>query len=440
LAAGYTGVGIRGHILEGIYQNHPDFAAKATRGIPIIVDDGAPDGHGQCTFGQVFGDGATKSQARGLLPDGQGYYTNNNSIYGSPTGAHGARYKLVKKLINEHKVLFQTASWGQPQSIHYDAYSRDLDEIIFELDIPITQSQSNTGTQNSRPQAWAKNVISVGAAYHKDNIDDSDDRWNNGASHGPAEDGRVKPDLCSFYDKILTTDGPSGHTENFGGTSGATPNVAGHVGLCLEMWTNGIFPCITLPKPATKEYRFENRPHASTVKALLIASATQFKMPGATDLSRFHQGWGRPNLRTLYELREKSLIVNETDILSNLQSKTYDIKVKAGEPALKITLVYPDPPGSPSVADQHRINNVDLKVTDPDGNIYWGNYGLLSSQVSTAGGSPNLKDTVENVFLLAPKAGAWKIEVIADEVVKDGHLATPAFDVAYALVALGIER
>ena len=31
----------------------------------------------------------------------------------------------------------------------------------------MTQSQSNTGTRSSRPQAWAKNVISVGVSTIK---------------------------------------------------------------------------------------------------------------------------------------------------------------------------------------------------------------------------------------------------------------------------------
>ena len=40
--------------------------------------------------------------------------------------------------------------------------------IIHLFDIPICQSQSNTGNQNSRPQAWAKNIISVGASTNTD--------------------------------------------------------------------------------------------------------------------------------------------------------------------------------------------------------------------------------------------------------------------------------
>jgi len=79
--------------------------------------------------------------------------------------------------------------------------------------------------------------------YHYDTLDKSDDMWNSGASTGPASDGRIKPTFTFFYDDILTTSssGPTSYTSTFGGTSGATPIIAGHVGLFFQMWSEGIF-------------------------------------------------------------------------------------------------------------------------------------------------------------------------------------------------------
>jgi len=51
---GYTGKGIRGHVMEGIYRDHPDFAATPNRHMPIAVDDASPDGHGQSTYGEFL--------------------------------------------------------------------------------------------------------------------------------------------------------------------------------------------------------------------------------------------------------------------------------------------------------------------------------------------------------------------------------------------------
>jgi hypothetical protein len=97
-------------------------------------------------------------------------------------------------------------------------------------------------------------------------------------------------------------------------------------------------------------------------------------------------------------------------------------------------LVYTDPMGSPNAA-RARVNDLSLKVTAPDGTVYWGNNGLNVGNWSTPGGTPNTIDTVENVFVQQPAAGTWRVEVRADEVNADGHAETSAADVDYALVA-----
>jgi serine protease AprX len=437
---GYSGIGIIGHVMEGIHPDHPDFKANTHRQLPIAVSDSAPDEHGQQTFGEIFSDGTGNTHVKGIVFNAQGLFTNNNYVYSAPAGstAAGSRYELVGRLIHDHHVMFQTASWGYSQITNYDARSKEMDDIIFDHDIPITQSQSNTGTQASRPQAWAKNIISVGALYHYNNCDPSDDRWNNGGSTGPASDGRIKPDLCAFYDAIDTTLVSSGYTTDFGGTSGATPIVAGYVGLTLEMWTNGIFGN-TLPFPATPENRFVNRPHASTVKALMICSASPFELPPTTDASRMRQGWGFPSAKFLYDNRAVVHAINEDDVITNLTTRTYDVVVEGGQPVFKVTMVYNEP-GANVTAAIHRINNLNLRVTAPDGTAYWGNNGLSSGKWSTTGGNPDGLNTVENVFIDHPAQGHWKVEVIADEINVDSHVETPEIDADYALVMIGARR
>ncbi|MFW5653042.1 MAG: bifunctional hydroxymethylpyrimidine kinase/phosphomethylpyrimidine kinase, partial [Planctomycetota bacterium] len=103
------------------------------------------------------------------------------------------------------------------------------------------------------------------------------------------------------------------------------------------------------------------------------------------------------------------------------------------EEAFRATLVYADPMGVPN-SSVHRINDLTLKVTDPQGIVYWGNNGLSEGNWSVAGGSPNDRDTVENVFVQNPSPGSWTIEVIADEINEDSHPETSALDADYALV------
>ncbi len=432
----YTGKGIRGMIMEGIYKTHPEFGPTRYRSWPIVLHDGRGSGHGTATFGEVFAKGV-RAQARGLLPDGQGIYCNYYYVFNN-----NRRYTVVKELTDpklNYRGMFQTASWGYARTTLYTSRSAEMDKIIFELDLPITQSQSNAGaTSNprmSRPQAWAKNIISVGGVRHYNTLTTSDDRWGRSGSTGPASDGRIKPDLCAYYDYIYTTGYSStSYTSSFGGTSGATPIVAGYVGLSIELYTDGIFGH---PMPGGAAKRFENRPHFSTTKALMINTARQYPFPNYKDFTRFNQGWGFPNVQDMWDLRNKIHVVNEWDVLKNLESKDYYFFVRKGEPLFRVTLVFPDPPANPASA-RARINDLDLKVSDPAGTLYWGNHGLKSGNYSTPGGSADKIDTVENVFVKRPAPGIWHVRVRAAQVVQDGHVETAAKDADYALVASGI--
>lgn len=434
---GYTGIGIRGHIMEGVNPNHPDFAATQYRQVPVAVDNANADSHGQQTFGIVFGSGAGNARAKGALPNGQGYYTHNAQLIDGPVGG---RATLVGKLIADHKVMFQTASWGNGLIKTYAAKSAEMDALILQHDIPITQSQSNTGSQSSRPQAWAKNIISVGAVNHQGTLTADDDKWNRSGSIGPAADGSIKPDLCFYYDKTITTT-INGYSNNFGGTSGATPTVAGYVGLTIEMWTNGIFGNALVPAANGEDiasFRFKNRPHFTTTKALLVHSAKQYAFDGAAhDLTRTHQGWGVPDVAGMYQRTSNMIVVNETDPLRVTERRTYTLDVPKGAPDLRATMVYADKEATVP-ATIHRVNNLDLKVTAPDGTVYWGNNGLFAGMFSSPGGEHDVLNTVENILVKAPQAGTWTIEVIADEINADTHLATKAADSAYALVVSSV--
>jgi len=81
------------------------------------------------------------------------------------------------------------------------------------------------------------------------------------------------------------------------------------------------------------------------------------------------------------------------------------------------------------------VNNLDLKVTDPLGNVYWGNEGLLTSKWSSPGGSPDTLNNVENVFIENPSTNNWTIEVIGQNVPADGYPPSGFNDQIYSLVA-----
>ncbi len=422
---GFTGQGVRAECCDGgLRTTHADFQAT-----PVLMHtaNGSSTSHGTSTYGQVFGDGASDPTARGVIPDAQGIFAAYNNL--------GDRYVHTGELVQApYNAVFQTNSWGNARTFFYTTVSADMDNILFDHDFVITQSQSNAGNQDSRPQAWAKNIVSGGGIRHYDTLTTSDDAWNAGASIGPASDGRIKPDLSAFYDSIRTVSSTSdtSHTSTFGGTSGATPIIAGQIGLFFQMWAAGTFN--NLPTGATV---FDARAHMTTAKAMAINSASQYAFSGAGhDLTRVHQGWGRPDMQKMYDNRNRVTVIDETDVILPFSSNFYVVNVTSNDPELLVTMIFADPPGNPSAAEA-RINDLTLRVTSPGGTTYYGNNGLLTSNYSSSGGSANTVDTVENVLINSPQPGAWTVEVIASEINQDGHVETGALDADYALVITG---
>jgi len=419
---GWTGQGVAGEVLDsGILEGHQAFSS-----VLLHKGNSSNTSHGTSVSGIVFGDGTGNGAGRGMLPDGKHVFASIQNL--------GNRYTHTAELLAApYRCVFQTNSWGYGYG-QYTNSTAELDDIAFLHDIVICQAQGNSGNSASEVLSWAKNVLSVGGIRHNNTQSISDD-FHGGASGstGPAPDGRIKPDLSFWYDSILTTSDSGGYTSGFGGTSAATPETAGHVGLFMQMWSEDLFGTSKgLPTV------FGNRPKATTAKAMMINSADQYAFSGGQhDLKRVRQGWGRANVERLYEDRERYFIVDETDVLTNLASISYSLQVPSGEDELRATLVYLDVMGTTS-ASQHRINDLSLRVTAPDGTQYWGNRGMKTAMFNSSGGSSNTLDTVENVWVDGPMAGTWTVEVLADEVNQDAHVETGAVDADFALVVSGV--
>ena len=432
---GYTGAGVNVHIYEGVQSSHPDF----TGGVTPVNSNNTAVTHGHCTAGIVFGNGTSNPAVRGMAPDCTKFFTNGTST---------PRYQTFGDLVNIHNVSHTTASWGGGLTTSYTSTSAASDDMIFDHDLAWTQSQSNASSRNSRPEAWAKNVFSIGGVAHGNNSSAADDSWQGGgASIGPASDGRIKPTLCAYYDQIGTSDrtGSAGYStgdwySNFGGTSGATPIVAGHNVLAIQMFTDEMLPGYgafgnALRVPGGTSH--QNRPHFPTLKALQVVSAAQYAFTGAsTDNRREHQGWGFPNLRTMWDMRQKTFIVDETDVITQGVTRSWPIAVAPGEAALKACLNWSEPAANPSSALQ-LINNLSLRVTAPNGTVYWGNNQLANGVWSVPGGSEDTINSIECVFVQNPMAGNWNVEVLATAIVQDSHVETPVVDADYGLVVSG---
>lgn len=421
---GYAGQGVRGQVIDtGVRASHVDFASR-----PLIVRTNTGDmSHGTCVTGIVFGDGTGLPMGRGMLPQGQGIFAAISQI--------GDRYQHTSVLVQPpYECVFETNSWGGGTTRDYTSRSAEIDRIVFDFDILICQSQGNTGTTNSRPEAWAKNNIAVGGIAHKDTLTKTDDEYTT-ASRGPGVDNRVKPDLSHFYDNVLCPGSSHDMSYNpfFGGTSAATPITAGHFGLLYQMWAEGAFG-----NSVAASTVFGARMHSSTARALMICHAAPYPFSGMNDnLGRYRQGWGMADLRNVLDAARQSLIVDETDVLRNLDVRQFRVYVPSGAPELRATMTYRDVPGTTS-STRHRINDLDLRLVSPFGIEYWGNNNLLLAPFNDPGGTPDDVNPVENVFIPAPVSGVWTVEVRATAINADGYPDTPGvLDSPYALVVSG---
>ena len=427
--AGFTGQGVRAEVMDNyLYNNHIAFQTPP----PILhgtqTEFLPPNNHGTAVYGCLFSNGSEDPNSRGMIPDAQGIFADFDHLVD--------RYAHTAELLQPpYEAVLQSNSWGTARSRAYTNKSAEMDDILFTHDVLILQAQANEGEQESDEAAWAKNIVSVGGIRHENTLDRSDDHWGGGgapASIGPAEDGRIKPDLCHFNDYIRAPL-PLIYISTFGGTSSSTPIVAGHFGIFFQMWHEALFG-----NNASGDTVFGNRPHMSTAKAMMINTAWQYPFEGEDhDLTRVHQGWGLPDLEQLYAMRDSMLIVDETDLISNLQSNRYEVTVPNALQPLRVTLVYTDPQGTVG-AEVHRINDLTIKVTSPSRVAYFGNHGLTEGNWSLPGGDEDTINTVENVYVKEPEAGVWTIDVFASEINQDAHLETTEVDADYALVVSGI--
>jgi hypothetical protein len=201
----------------------------------------------------------------------------------------------------------------------------------------------------------------------------------------------------------------------------------------LEAWADGAFGTRPLGRTV-----FDRKPHAATAKAVMVNSAFRYPLgQEAPAFTRHQQGWGMPDLRRLYDSRDRMFVIDQEVALRHGQAVEYRLRVGEQEPELRVTLAYTDPPGLTTAA-KALVNDLDLIVIAPDGARYFGNVGLLDDNLSAPGGGPDRANNVENVFLRSPQPGVWRVLVAAHRIAGEQHRRTAAWDQDFGVVACGV--
>ncbi len=381
------------------------------------------NGHGTHVAGTATGDWETtpgeRDTADGMAPAAKvviqdGGFQTDNCADLPGLGCPVVDLNPIFQQAYDQGARIHTNSWGDrenfsPQNI-YSAGSEDSDEFMWNhKDFLLLYAAGNSGPGSGTvgSPSTGKNVVSVGSTLRGA----SAEAMSGFSSCGPTDDGRIKPDVTIPGSTIISARSDGNATNNncgvtsLSGTSMASPGAAGFSALIRQYFTDGFYPS------GTANVGDGFVPSAALVKAALINSAQNMTGVGAPIPSNC-QGWGRLLLDNALHLGAETRKLWVEDDGTGFPNggnaaRTFSFTVHSDQEPFKVSLVWTDFPSTPA-AITNLVNDLDLEVTGPGG-TFLGN--VFTAGQSTAGGSADRLNTVEQVLLASPAAGEYTITV-----------------------------
>ena len=294
---------------------------------------------------------------------------------------------------------------GNPAPYNQNAVAVDTFTFNNENHI-VFGSSGNNGEEQGAP-GTAKNAVCVSAAQSGANLMNIGD-----GNPGPTADRRNKPDLvtvgCNIQSATVGTPCGTG-PRSACATSYATPHAAAAAALVRQYFTEGWYPS------GTREPSDAMVPTGALLKAALITSTVD--MTGVAGYPNPNEGWGlvRLDQGLYFDGGARRLLVFDVRHAAGPSTgdiRTHKINVIDNSQPLKITLVFTDPPG-PAGSTSTSINDLDLKVTAPDGTVFRGNDFTNGSSTANSASPGDPLEPVEVVLIPSPNAGDWTIEIEA---------------------------
>jgi hypothetical protein len=196
-----------------------------------------------------------------------------------------------------------------------------------------------------------KNVLAVGAVQ----TTTTPPVVTSFSSRGPAKDGRVKPDIVARGRAMLSTV-PTNSYDTMQGTSMSAPVVTGISALLAEQW----------------QKTFGSRPAVAQLRGVILAGAQDLGNTGPD----YTYGFGLIDAKASADLirgdgAAGTQIANVT--LTQGARIERNVTLTAAQ-NLKVLVTWPDPSvvllGNDAFEAKALVNDLDLKVTGPDGTIY----------------------------------------------------------------------
>jgi hypothetical protein len=289
----------------------------------------------------------------------------------------------------------------------YDVYSRDLDFVANAAPYYTIVWAAGNDRNDTAPagevaeddggadgfdcipqEGVAKNILTIGAVGDLINgyTTPGAVTMSSFSSWGPADDGRIKPDLVGNGISLYSTYNTSNSAyASSSGTSMAAPNISGSIGLLLQHQRN-LYGEVVM--------------RSSTMKALLLHTADDAGNPGPD----YSFGWGLANFKTAAELIEENYNtgynIREYE-LTDGQMISFPIYKDAAQD-LKVTIAWNDPAGTPPTAslnprDKMLVNDLDLRLDNGTTNMPW--VLDVENPGNSATTGDNITDNVEQVII-----------------------------------------
>ncbi len=405
----------------GLDADHGDFDGRLRSPVFNLFgpDNSGADsnsGHGTHVTSTLLGDGSGDSNSTGIVPQATFHFYQLEVDSSGILARWGSLYEMFEhSLMND--AYIHTNSWGSESLVgDYTSDSRSID--WFTNDYPeflVIFSAGDMDVSGVTSPSTAKNALSVGASTTGAFGSEPIGQVFNESSSGPTSDGRIKPDLvapgvmiCSARaqeadfasggscSNSLHPDGSTPLYMTLNGSSMATPVVAGASAMAREF---------------LREEVGMATPGSDLIRALLVNGADDLGIP---DVPNSREGWGQLNIsNSLFPISNgvnQSVFYDQERQLMPGHSFIYTFEVSGGS-GIDVTLAWNDKEGSAS-ADQNAsrlVNNLDLVVTSPTGEVYNGNN--FANGISQTAGSTDQLNNLERVRLPSSQSGLWSIQI-----------------------------
>jgi hypothetical protein len=411
VALGDTGLG------TGSLQGIPAMLAGNILSLDSLRgDDGAdPNGHGTAVAGCVSSLEYPVVAASPYMRPAIIAYATGYGLGRPPQPL--SLYSLLDNAIARGAMVFLSGSVpeGRESLGAYGIYASQRDAFIWKNpSMLVVEPAGNEGTDadgdgvvdngNLLGGATAKNVLSVGGCESPAPASDSEPalryaelegtlpgRFPRGplrddsstgtptgmaafSSRGLTRDGRIKPDLVAPATDILTV--ASGGAETADGIIAvASPGFVRAYGTSMAAaQAAACLASMRLPLSVVQEIE----PSAALLKAFLVNGAVDLapgqygeKNPEIPQAPNAVEGWGKLDLEAFALTGSWVKVLDDTEGMRLEESRVYRIEVTAGR-ELRVTLAWSDYPSLPE-ARLHLVNDLDMRLVDPEGNVYYPN-------------------------------------------------------------------